>query len=523
MNELTQLIELIWATLVRASVYATIAFPIAWIACFFLRRFPRRLHCWIWRIAYAKVVVASVCFYQIEIPILPATNSASVLIAEQMETSNLSNNENPRPANESVQSTPVTHSFHIIHLATFAWFIAMVCLQFRFLRKWSETIRIRRDAEQCNSGHVYERYLQSAQALDCQNPPPLLLSRSIDVPALVGFISPAVVIPHGFPYKVHASELGMVFRHELGHFKRNDLAWNLLPWIVNCFLYFHPLNWLANRRWSACQEAACDELVLQSPDTDSKSYAGTLIRVAELMRHRQNIQFSTIGAVSSFSALRERILAMQHVSRMSRSNVAMAAVGLLTIAAVAIIPWRPVPHSTHPIFINGGFETGDTSGWTITPGPNATFAFDNVQSFDIDDDGPRGLSNAFALSVGQSSYEKDVYRHVDITQNLYLESGQGYELSFDWAVKNFYSIDNFDGGVFELIVDGRVLSSFDTKNVFTKSTETGSLSSTYTAARTGLHSIGVRIARRFPVPFPNASKPIQLQYVDNFLIERRSQ
>lgn len=518
MNELTQLIELVWATLVRASLYATIVFPVAWLLCYFLRRFPRRLHCWIWRIAYAKVLVASVCFYQFDLPILPAANPAPVPITGQMETSNLSSNEKPLLENESVQSTTATHSFRLIHLATFAWFLAMVYLQFRFLRKWGDSIRIRRDAVQCNSGHVYDQYLQSAQALDCHSPPPLLLSKSIDVPALVGFISPAVVIPHGLACKVHVSELGMVFRHELGHFKRNDLVWNLLPWIVNSFLYFHPLNWFANRRWSACQEAACDELVLQSPDTDSKSYAGTLIRVAELMRHRQNMQLSTIGVVSSFSALRERILAMQHVSRMSRSNVVLAAVCLLTVAAIALIPWRPVPHSTHPFFTNGDFETGDTTGWTITPGPNAAFAFDNVQSFDIDDDGPRKTTNAFALSVGQGSYEKDVYRHVDITQNLYLESGQGYQLSFDWAVKNFYSIDNFDGGVFELIVDGQALTSFDTKNVFTKSTETGSLSSTYTASRSGPHTVGVRIARRFPVPFPNASKPIQLQFVDNISI-----
>ena len=181
-----------------------------------------------------------------------------------------------------------------------------------------------------------------------------------------------------------------------------------------------------------------------------------------------------------------------------------------------------IPEIGRADFINGDFETGDMTGWTIAPGTNAEYEFDDVIMFDIDGAGPLPASQVMSLSVGQIANEENIYRHVDIVQDIQLETGNIYEFSFDWAVHNFFFLDNFDGGIFQLIVDDQVLATHDTQNVFTNSTERGSLSGSFVPNDSGLHTVGARISRRFRIPFPDASGPTLLQYLDNFATKTTS-
>ncbi len=186
------------------------------------------------------------------------------------------------------------------------------------------------------------------------------------------------------------------------------------------------------------------------------------------------------------------------------------------IFAVMVFVGIICPQTSQADFVNGDFETGDMTGWTITPGTNARYEFDDVIMFDIDGVGPNPISNVLSLSVGQMTYEASVYRHVDITQDLSLELGKKYEFSFDWAVHNFFIFDNFDGGIFELIVDDQVLATHDTGGIFFMSTERGALDAEFIPTQSGDYTVGARISRRFPIPFPDDLQPTLLQYLDNF-------
>lgn len=51
--------------------------------------------------------------------------------------------------------------------------------------------------------------------------------------------------------------------------------------------------------------------------------------------------------------------------------------------------------------LNGNFETGDLSNWTISFTPGGTSAVMNAEQFDIDGPGPLGTSFAARFSVGR--------------------------------------------------------------------------------------------------------------------------
>ena len=173
-------------------------------------------------------------------------------------------------------------------------------------------------------------------------------------------------------------------------------------------------------------------------------------------------------------------------------------------------------NSAYADFVNGDFETGDMTGWTITVGPMAEYTYQDVVLFDMNDTEPGGTSFAAQFSVGQANNNDTEYRYIDVTQQLQLVAGNNYDFQFDWASHNYFFIDNFDGGIFELIVDGNSLASFDTENIFAESTEYGTLFASFQATQTGSYSVGARISRRFRST--NNGAFILGQYLDNFSV-----
>ncbi|MBX3119136.1 MAG: PEP-CTERM sorting domain-containing protein [Fimbriimonadaceae bacterium] len=168
-------------------------------------------------------------------------------------------------------------------------------------------------------------------------------------------------------------------------------------------------------------------------------------------------------------------------------------------------------------FINGDFEGGTMTGWNIATTTNGTYKFHAVVPFDMNDAEPGGVSLAARFSVGQITNESNIYRGITVTQNLLLEAGTTYRFSHDWAARNYFVFDNFDGGKFNLIVDGASIAEADTMNIFTMTTEYGKLEGFFTATETRQYSIGSQITRRFPIP--PGSELILGQYIDNFQVE----
>lgn len=165
------------------------------------------------------------------------------------------------------------------------------------------------------------------------------LARSTEVcePAVIGIISPMVVLPAG--YDLDPDGMRAVFAHELAHVRRRDNLTALVVQVVNAFFWFDPLRRLATRRLFDLRERVCDEIVLDR-GCDPSSYVSALARSCE----------SSLGAhpiaCMSRSNLEERMESiMTHHARRSwpvsltRGLVAgVAAAAAITFASVAPAP-----------------------------------------------------------------------------------------------------------------------------------------------------------------------------------------
>ena len=97
-------------------------------------------------------------------------------------------------------------------------------------------------------------------------------------PAITGLLKPILILPADFRQRFSRQQRRLILQHELRHWQRGDLHANLLSFGLLSLFWFHPLVWLAYRRYRADQELACDADVLEKqPVSMHFCYANALL------------------------------------------------------------------------------------------------------------------------------------------------------------------------------------------------------------------------------------------------------
>ena len=100
---------------------------------------------------------------------------------------------------------------------------------------------------------------------------------SISSPMMVGFFRPVILMPS---VQLSENELILILRHELTHFKRHDLWYKTIVLAATILHWFNPMVYFMARATSVQCEIACDALVLENEDMQTrKQYGETIIAV----------------------------------------------------------------------------------------------------------------------------------------------------------------------------------------------------------------------------------------------------
>jgi beta-lactamase regulating signal transducer with metallopeptidase domain len=104
-------------------------------------------------------------------------------------------------------------------------------------------------------------------------------SNHVQVPLVIGFFRPAILLPQHMVAELKTRCRDAVIVHELAHVLRSDFGWQLVLRILQAVLWFHPLIWLAERRIHFVRERACDDFTIHALGSGNK-YANTLLAIA---------------------------------------------------------------------------------------------------------------------------------------------------------------------------------------------------------------------------------------------------
>jgi uncharacterized protein (TIGR03435 family) len=158
----------------------------------------------------------------------------------------------------------------------------------------------------------------------------LMVSALVQVPTVVGWLRPVVLVPVGALGGLPAEHLEALLLHELAHIRRHDYLVNMLQSVAEALLFYHPAVWWVSGHISAERELCCDDAAV-AVSGDALTYARAL---AELESYRPAHLSAAVAANGgSLSGRIARLLGQSQPAARSGLGPGVLAVAILLVAA----------------------------------------------------------------------------------------------------------------------------------------------------------------------------------------------
>lgn len=167
---------------------------------------------------------------------------------------------------------------------------------------------------------------QAAGEAGLKRVPSLYQSAAVTTPMILGFLSPAMLIPDT---RYSFGELRMVFLHECTHAKKRDLWYKLIFTVGSWLFWFQPAVWFLKNAAFKDVEVACDQSVTAGKsEVEREAYAKLLLD--SLRQGRERSKAYSAYFYNSKSVMRARL---QVVTREENPGFVAGAAAFLLLAA----------------------------------------------------------------------------------------------------------------------------------------------------------------------------------------------
>lgn len=161
------------------------------------------------------------------------------------------------------------------------WALGVLCLTLRLFSGWMWVQHLRTRGAQAARPSIAESARRLARRLHVSRPIRVLESSIVDVPTVVGWLKPVILLPASALAGLSPAQLEAVLAHEIAHIRRHDYLVNLLQTLVETLLFYHPAVWWVSKQIRVERENCCDDLAV-SLCGDPIAYAQALADLEEL-------------------------------------------------------------------------------------------------------------------------------------------------------------------------------------------------------------------------------------------------
>jgi beta-lactamase regulating signal transducer with metallopeptidase domain len=171
----------------------------------------------------------------------------------------------PPPVPDSVSQTapPLAPVKVYLPALVWAWFGGVLALSIRSLGGWAVAGRFARRHARAADAAWQERFSVLVQRMSITRPVRLAVSALAQVPAVVGWMKPIVLVPAGVFANLPAEQIEALLAHELAHVCRNDYLANLLQTAAETLFFYHPAVWWVSRNIRNERENCCDDFAVR--------------------------------------------------------------------------------------------------------------------------------------------------------------------------------------------------------------------------------------------------------------------
>ncbi|WP_324823917.1 BlaR1 family beta-lactam sensor/signal transducer [Sinanaerobacter sp. ZZT-01] len=159
-------------------------------------------------------------------------------------------------------------------------------------------------------------------------------SENIQSPALYGLFKPMILLPTNIKSILSEKEIRYVMLHEMAHYKRKDIFFNVVSSFLQVLHWFNPIIWYGFYRMHEDQELACDFYVLNKIDNEEHyDYGATLIKLLKIARSSM-YSFTMANVVNKNRGIKERI---NMISKFKRESLPKKLISIILIAVMGFI------------------------------------------------------------------------------------------------------------------------------------------------------------------------------------------
>lgn len=326
------MVEIVFSSILRTAIISSIGICIILILKKILfKEYTKSFNYYIWLIVIFRMILP------FKIPVYISQNS---IISNYIEINNSINRlqsakdlgSNIESINNSLNgsgqviknSKSFINSSSVLEVLCYIWLsIALIIIAYRIFTyiKFKNTIvDLSWEVDHIKIKNIYNNLLKEMKL----NKNILLrVSDYTSVPLGIGFFKSYILLPN---VNYEEKEVTWILKHELMHYKKNDILYKFLIMAVTSIYWFNPLVYLMNRYISIECELACDEKILNNCDfKERKNYALTLINS---LKHKENDFLKTNLATKLGN---KKILKRRFESMFSKKTKKGIFVGLLAI------------------------------------------------------------------------------------------------------------------------------------------------------------------------------------------------
>jgi TonB family protein len=144
------------------------------------------------------------------------------------------------------------------------WALGVLALTTRLVLAWFRTERVRRlDVRPVAEG-LQIAVSRLSRELGIRRPTALFESPWIEVPTVIGWLQPTILLPIGALTGLSVQQIEAVLSHELAHIKRHDYLVNVLQNLAETIFFYHPAVWWLSRQIRIEREHCCDDVAVEA-------------------------------------------------------------------------------------------------------------------------------------------------------------------------------------------------------------------------------------------------------------------
>jgi beta-lactamase regulating signal transducer with metallopeptidase domain/uncharacterized protein involved in exopolysaccharide biosynthesis len=225
---------------------------------------------------------------------------------------------------------------------TMVWLAGTIFFCLRLARSWWWVGKIRREENEPVEPDWLARLDRLRQRLGISRPVRLLKSALVEVPTVIGWLRPIILLPASSLSGLSPQQLEAILAHELAHVRRLDYLVNVFQCVLETLMFYHPVVWWISRQVRDERENCCDDLVIEVCG-DRLIYARALTTLETIRAESTPLAFAATDG-SLINRIRRLLGAggdSQPITRSQIGGLALVGVGVLVMAAGVILFLSP--------------------------------------------------------------------------------------------------------------------------------------------------------------------------------------